>query len=159
MSSWNLLHALRSGRYGTGFPLKFCMHLFFHSFKPPFSLPKKSVDTLYWTSSHRKWRQVAYYSYRRQTGDLTHMNMEFQRNCARIARLRSTLNQHFRPMLPVILFARSIHCQYSKRKCLHDNNYASPFTSQIKHRLSVNRTCSITLRLCFSFRTLWITNS
>jgi hypothetical protein len=90
---------------------------------------KKSFDILYWTSSLRKWRQVAYYSYWRQTGDLTHMNMEFQRNCARIARLRSTLNQHFRPMLPVILFACSTNCKYSKCKCLHDNNYAAPVTS------------------------------
>lgn len=121
---------------------------------------KKSVATLYWTSSRRKWRKVAfYYSYRRQTGHLTHMNMEFQRNCARIARLRSTLNQHFSPMLPVILFARSINCKYSKWQCLHDNNYATPVASRIQHGLSESRTFKITLRLCCSLRALSISNS
>ena len=139
-----ILHALPSGSYGIGFSLKFCMSFFFSFLQNPFQFTtKKSVDSLYGTSSRRKWRQVTYYSYRRQTGDLTHMDMEFQRNCARIARLRSTLNQHFRPMLPVILFARSTNCKYSKCKCLHDNNYVAPVTSQIQHGLSENHACNI----------------
>jgi hypothetical protein len=135
-----------------------CLTFFIPS-KPLQFTAKKSVDALYWTSSRCKRRQVTYYSYRRQTGDLTHMNMEFQRNCARIARLRSTLNQHFRPMLPVILFARSANCKYSKCKCLLDNNYAAPVTSQVGHGLSENHTCNITAGLCCSFRALSINNS
>lgn len=137
------------------------LHAFLFSFlqNPIQFTTKKKASLPYTEHRHVARRKVVYYySYRQQTGHLTHMNMEFQRNCARIARLRSTLNQHFSPMLPVILFARSTNCKYSKCQCLHDNNYATPVASRIQHGLSESRTFNITLRLCCSLRALSITN-
>jgi hypothetical protein len=42
-------------------------------------------------------------------------------------------------MLPVILFARSKNCKYSKYKCLQGHKYAAPVTPEIQQGLPENQ--------------------